>query len=929
MQRIDMKTGRTLRGGTVVVAAMVAIALLSGCAEKPDALIASAKEYLAKNDRNAAVIQLKNALQNNPDLAEARFLLGKALFESGDFAAADKELRKARELKYSNDQTVPLLARVLVAQGEFKKVVDEFSKVEVTGPESKAELQTAVGEARVAMGDVEAARAAFAAAVTAVSDYPPALLGQARLKAGAGDLAGALMLVESALAKSPTLTDGWRLKGDIVSAQGKLDDALAEYRKALTTRADYIPAHSKIVAILIQQGKTEDAGKQLAAMQKVAPKHPQTLYLQALLAFREKNYAAAHDAIQQQLRAAPNNLLGLLLGAQIDYQLGSYAQTQSALETVLRHAPNQTFARRLLVQSYLREGKPTKALDAIKPLLQQAKIDSDTLTLAGEVYVQNGDTAAAARYFDQAAKLDPKGTGKRAAAALLHFAKGEIGISELEAAAAEDEGIRADLALFTINIRQRKFEQALAAVAAIEKKQPDKPLSHSLRGMVFAAKGDMVGARKSFERALAVDPSYFPAIAYLARLDVLDKKPEEATKRFEAVLAKDPKNAAAFLAIADLRSRAGGSMDDVAALIGKAIAANPNDTQARLALMSLYLHNKEPKKAVAAAQDALAAMPDRAEILDAAGQAYRAAGDVNQAIATYNKLATVWPDSPLPYIRIAETHVAAKNNTAALENLRKALAIKPDLIEARAIVVALDLEAGRVKEALASARELQKQNPARSIGYMLEGDIYARQSAWSEAIPAYRNGLKRVGTTDLAIRLAVALRGGKGGDAEAEKFIASWIKDHPNDRVFLHYVAESAIKKKDYAGAARQYKAMLENEPSDALALNNLAYAAGQLKDPRALEYAEKADKLAPNNPAVMDTLGMLLIDKGDTKRGVEMLQKAAVLAPNAATIHLNLARALIKDGQKEAAKKELDALAKLGDKFSGQAEVAKLMQSL
>ena len=48
-------------------------------------------------------------------------------------------------------------------------------------------------------------------------------------------------------------------------------------------------------------------------------------------------------------------------------------------------------------------------------------------------------------------------------------------------------------------------------------------------------------------------------------------------------------------------------------------------------------------------------------------------------------------------------------------------------------------------------------------------------------------------------------------------------------------------------------------------------------------------------------------------------------LAPNAAGIRLNLARALIKAGQKDAARKELDTLAKLGDKFPGQAEVAKL----
>src|SRR5438552_16180828 len=98
-QRIDMKTRPTIR--TVAALAVFAAALFSGCSERPESMVASAKDYLAKNDRNAAIIQLRNALQKNPDLAEARFLLGKALLDNAEYAAAEKELRKAGELGYS------------------------------------------------------------------------------------------------------------------------------------------------------------------------------------------------------------------------------------------------------------------------------------------------------------------------------------------------------------------------------------------------------------------------------------------------------------------------------------------------------------------------------------------------------------------------------------------------------------------------------------------------------------------------------------------------------------------------------------------------------------------------------------------------------------------------------------------------------------
>jgi len=103
----------------------------------------------------------------------------------------------------------------------------------------------------------------------------------------------------------------------------------------------------------------------------------------------------------------------------------------------------------------------------------------------------------------------------------------------------------------------------------------------------------------------------------------------------------------------------------------------------------------------------------------------------------------------------------------------------------------------------------------------------------------------------------------------------------------------------------------------------------GELKDPRALEFAEKANRIAPNQPVIMETLASLLAGKGDTTRALELLQKATELAPQAPNVRLSLARTQIKAGNKAEAKKNLDELAKLGDKFAAQAEVAKLLKEV
>src|SRR2546430_2464351 len=129
------------------VAFVFTATFLVGCApaETPETLLASAKQYISKNDSKAAIIQLKNALQKNPELAEGRFLLGTLLLSTGDAPGAEKELRKARELKYPADQVVPTLARSMIVLGKYKEVVDEFAAVQVTTPQAKAELLTAIG----------------------------------------------------------------------------------------------------------------------------------------------------------------------------------------------------------------------------------------------------------------------------------------------------------------------------------------------------------------------------------------------------------------------------------------------------------------------------------------------------------------------------------------------------------------------------------------------------------------------------------------------------------------------------------------------------------------------------------------------------------------------------------------------------------------
>src|SRR5262249_45420226 len=111
--------------------------------------------------------------------------------------------------------------------------------------------------------------------------------------------------------------------------------------------------------------------------------------------------------------------------------------------------------------------------------------------------------------------------------------------------------------------------------------------------------------------------------------------------------------------------------------------------------------------------------------------------------------------------------------------------------------------------------------------------------------------------------------------------------------------------------------------------LNNLAWVYYKTKDRRALETAERASKLEPENGAIADTFGWLLVQEGQVQRGLELLRKAEKQAPSIPDIRYHLAVALAKTGAREEARSTLAALLSSGQKFEEIVEAKQLLQEL
>jgi len=214
--------------------AVVIVLALAGCGRNdPASLVASARTYLEKNDYKAAIIQLKNALQEAPDSAEARFLLGKSLLESGDPGAAETEIRKALDLKYSPDEAYPLLARALLQQAQYQKLISDLADHRFTTAQAQADVLTSLGLARLGLGQKKEARAAIEAALIAKPGYIRAMVAQAQVAVAENDLPRALTLVNAALTSAPDDVQALLLKADLQTAQGQLDDGIKTLERVL------------------------------------------------------------------------------------------------------------------------------------------------------------------------------------------------------------------------------------------------------------------------------------------------------------------------------------------------------------------------------------------------------------------------------------------------------------------------------------------------------------------------------------------------------------------------------------------------------------------------------------------------------------------------------------------------------------------------
>jgi len=139
--------------------------------------------------------------------------------------------------------------------------------------------------------------------------------------------------------------------------------------------------------------------------------------------------------------------------------------------------------------------------------------------------------------------------------------------------------------------------------------------------------------------------------------------------------------------------------------------------------------------------------------------------------------------------------------------------------------------------------------------------------------------------------------------------MSNWLTSHPADgSVRLEY-ATLLMQQENNSQAIAQYQTILKQEPTNAVALNNLGWMLQDSDPKRALSLLVQAQKLAPNSPDIADSLGWVKLQQKDVPGALDLLNKAHTLNPKDGEITYHLARALDASGKRDAARGLLNAL--------------------
>jgi cytochrome c-type biogenesis protein CcmH/NrfG len=298
-----------------------------------------------------AIALLREAIQIDPNLWEARFDLGIVLANAGDLANAEAELKAAAKIAGDREEVVVALAEVRRRRGSNKDAataLDEFVKDHPSALDARTLLVTALRDS----GQHDKAIAQAREVLVRKPGDATALAELALCHLGKGERDTANLLVKQALDVNAKSAIAHRVQGLVHLAGG--DDALAfqAFSKAAQEDPRDTTSRLNMGAVLLRAGAFAKAAEQYRSALAAAPDEPaaQVGLAAALRGESEgKNQKLIDEArglLEKVLERDPHNVAALFnMGVLQADTLKKPAEARSYFERFLEDAPKDHPAR--------------------------------------------------------------------------------------------------------------------------------------------------------------------------------------------------------------------------------------------------------------------------------------------------------------------------------------------------------------------------------------------------------------------------------------------------------------------------------------------------------------------------------------------------------------------------------------------------------
>ncbi|MET0116117.1 MAG: XrtA/PEP-CTERM system TPR-repeat protein PrsT [Sedimenticola sp.] len=886
--------------------------LISGCDlnkfESAEEYILSAEQKINQEEHVSAVIDLKNALELEPDNTRARWLLGEEYLILGDFASARAAYLKAKKNGVDENAVLPRIVEALYYAGEFEEVLEFVVENDLLAS-TRADIHAIKSLAYLSKGKKNDALREVSSSISLAGDQLLSLYASASLNVREGKLEEALGNINKALEIDPTFVRGTQLLGDIYYKHRKWELADDAYSKSVSDSHYVGTPHIKQAHLYLVIKKYELAEQAIKKIRDAGISASTVEYIDGVLALRRGDPETARTFFDKALEYEPNHLMS-------QYFLAvSYRNTDSSLavdfaERVVAKAPGFIPGRVLLASIKMASQDYSTVEKLLLPIYKRRPQAPGVANMLYMNYLKQGDFDNATRILQALTeqKQDTREHMIRLGVAQMSAGRAPQAIDTFTLLKKEDSTnnqviTRLAQAQVLAGIGEQAIETAREWVAD----NPNLASAQNLLGLVLLAVDKTTESEQALRKAVDLDGDGSSGAALnLARLMLAQNRKAEASdvvEQFEGKFGGSPdtKLMLANIAIADNQN------DRAAVYLDEALQISPNHTKIRAMLAELYLKSSKHSQALEVITPMGDAGKHKADVKLLMARVLFANNRYDSTVSILEQLKKINPKLIQARLLLLQAY-ARQGRLDEYENeLNLLLEVTPDSEFLRKEKTKLLVQTGRITEAkkVADSLNLDESNPLRLA---IDARVAFASEEFDKAVLMGRKLLDTAPSDSDALFLIRAVSA-SGDKVAAENLAKEWSTKSPGNIVLLIELANIQHGLDKTTEFQETLRTILVQDPNNSYALNGLAW---ELKDEdpvKALDFSQRAVLYAPETVSVLDTLANVQLANGLSNEALDTALRGKEMSRNYPPVRLTLAKIFLALDRQEDANNELEWL--------------------